>query len=86
MCVVFAFFELGRGGAGTVHAADWFGQAVAVKALTAHSGPKEELGSREVQTELLLREATMLASLRHPSAGLFKCPCSVTTQHAPLWL
>ena len=68
---VFAFFELGRGGAGTVHAADWFGQAVAVKALTAHSGPKEELGSREVQTELLLREATMLASLRHPFAGLF---------------
>ena len=63
--------ELGRGGAGTVHAADWFGQAVAVKALTARSGPKEELGSREVQTELLLREATMLASLRHPSAGLF---------------
>ena len=66
--------ELGRGGAGTVHAADWFGQAVAVKLLTAHSGPKEELGSREVQTELLLREAAMLASLRHPSAGLFEVP------------
>lgn len=85
--------ELGRGGAGTVHAADWFGQAVAVKLLTAHSGPKEELGSREVQTELLLREAAMLASLRHPSAGLFEVPrvpcpwCSVTTpSHAPLWL
>ena len=63
--------ELGRGGAGTVHATDWFGQAVAVKALrSVHSGLKEEVGSREVQTELLLREAAMLASLRHPSAGL----------------
>ena len=47
--------ELQRGGMGAVHTGSWFGTAVAVKVVLNRS-----------RQEALLREAALLASLRHP--------------------
>jgi len=47
--------ELQRGGMGAVHMGNWLGVAVAVKTITDPS-----------KQEALLREADLLASLRHP--------------------
>ena len=47
--------ELQRGGMGAVHAGNWLGISVAVKTVTDAS-----------KQESLLREADLLASMRHP--------------------
>ena len=58
--------QIGKGGWGTVVAGNWLGMAVAVKAVTDPS-----------KAEVLMQEAAMLATLRHPCICNFYGTCFI---------